>query len=159
MQTPLTVLVAEDDLGDTLLLQRAFTKAGVRVPVCFAQDGQEVLDYLQGKPPFENPILHPLPTLLLLDLKLPRLDGFEVLKWLRAQPGLKHIVVVVFSSSVYPEDISRAYALGANSYVVKPHDPDELVRTVDRLQRYWLNINTPPKSQEQMPEVPESIAL
>jgi CheY-like chemotaxis protein len=102
------------------------------------------MDYLQGKPPFQNPVRHPLPNLLLLDLKLPRVTGFEVLEWLRSHPDLRHMLVVVFSSSDQPEDINRAYALGANSYVVKPLDPDELVRVVERLQNYWLKINAPP---------------
>jgi len=146
VETPLRILVAEDELGDVVLLRRAFTKAGVDVPVHFARDGQEVIDYLEGKPPFENPVKYPLPNLVLLDLRLPRVDGFQVLEWLRAQPGLCRILVVVFSGSSNPEDISRAYALGANSYVVKPQDAGELVGVVERLQNYWLKINTVPHS-------------
>ena len=144
VDTPLRILVAEDELGDVLLLRRAFAKAGVNVPVYFAKDGQEVINYLEGKAPFENPITYPLPNLLLLDLKLPNVDGFQVLAWLRAQPGLCRMLVVVFSASSNPEDISRAYALGANSYVIKPQDAGELVGVVDRLQNYWLRINTAP---------------
>jgi CheY-like chemotaxis protein len=137
----LKILVAEDDLGDVMVLRRAFAKAGVRAPIHFARDGQEVLDYLQGNAPFQDPICHPLPNLLLLDLKLPRLDGFEVLRWLREQPGLRRTLVVVLSASKQMEDVNRAYALGANFYVVKPQDPDELVRVVKRLEAYWLKIN------------------
>jgi CheY-like chemotaxis protein len=140
METPLKVLVAEDELGDVLLLRRAFAQAGVGAPVYFARDGEEVLAYLQGKPPFENPVDYPLPTLLLLDLSLPFVTGFEILEWLRAQPGLRCMVVVVFSASDRQEDIQRAFALGANAYVIKPHDPDELVRVVQRLQDYWRRI-------------------
>jgi CheY-like chemotaxis protein len=136
MDTPLRILVAEDDLGDELLLRRAFEKASVKAPVHFAHDGQEVVDYLAGKAPFENPVAYPLPTLLLLDLKLPRLDGFEVLRWLRVQPGLRRMIVVVFTASERPQDISRAYSFGANSYVVKPHDSEALVRVVQQLQDY-----------------------
>lgn len=141
MKTPLTILVAEDELGDVFLLQRAFEKAQVKTPVYFARDGREVLDYLQGKPPFENPITHPLPALLLLDLYLPFVDGFEVLEWIRAHPSLRHMIVVVFTSSTCAEDMARAYALGANSYLVKPQEPEQLVRIVKRLQGYWLAIN------------------
>jgi CheY-like chemotaxis protein len=137
----LKILVAEDDLGDVMLLRRAFAKAGVRAPIHFARDGQEVLDYLQGNAPFQDPIRHPLPNLLLLDLKLPGLDGFEVLEWLREQPGLRRTLVVVLSASKQMEDVNRAYALGANSYVVKPQDSDELVSVVKRLETYWLKIN------------------
>lgn len=146
METPLRILVAEDELGDVLLLQRAFAKAGVSAPVYFARDGQEVMDYLQGKPPFENPVEHPLPNLLLLDLKLPRINGFEVLQWLRAQPSLRSLVVVVFSASNGPDNVNRAFALGANSYAVKPQDPDELIGVVKRLQNHWLGINASPDS-------------
>jgi CheY-like chemotaxis protein len=141
METPLKVLVAEDDLADIHLLQRAFAKAGMGMPVYFAPDGEQVLAYLQGKPPFDNPVDYPLPTLLLLDLNLPQLSGFEVLQWLRAQPGLRCMIVVVFSASDRPEDIRRAYALGAHSYVVKPQEPDELARVVQRLQDCWRGIN------------------
>jgi CheY-like chemotaxis protein len=148
---PLKILVAEDDLGDVMLLQRAFTRAGVRVPVYFARDGQEVMDYLQGHPPFENPVEYPLPNLLLLDLKLPGINGFEVLAWLRAQPTLRRMLVVVLSSSEQAKDIDRAYALGANSYIVKPQDPDELIRVVERLENYWFKINVCP---DVVPAVP-----
>jgi CheY-like chemotaxis protein len=141
METPLRILVAEDEMGDVLLLQRAFDKAQVRTPVHFARDGREVMDYLEGNPPFQNPVLHPLPTLLLLDLNLPFIDGFQVLEWVRLQPGLRHMIVVVFTNSEQQEDISRAYSLGANSYVVKPQDPNQLVQVVEHLQNYWFAIN------------------
>src|ERR1043166_3670074 len=110
MDTPLSILVAEDELNDVLFLQRAFAQAGVRAPVYFAKDGQEVMDYLQGNPPFDNPVEFPLPNLLLLDLKLPHVSGFQVLEWLRQQPRLKRLLVVVFSISGDPRDMSRAYA-------------------------------------------------
>ncbi len=145
METPLRVLVAEDELGDVLLLKRAFAVAGVGAPVYFARDGQEVVDYLEGKPPFENPVQFPLPNLLLLDLKLPRINGFDVLAWIRAQPSVRRLLVVVLSSSDAPEDIDRAYALGANSYLIKPCEPAALVQMVKRLQDYWLNINAVPE--------------
>jgi CheY-like chemotaxis protein len=144
MDTPLRILVAEDQLDDVLFLRRAFAKAGVNAPIYFARDGGEVMNYLQGNPPFENPVEFPLPNLLLLDLKLPRVSGFQVLEWLRAQPGLSRLLVVVFSASGESEDVTRAYALGANAYIIKPHEPDELVRTVERLQNYWLNIHAEP---------------
>jgi CheY-like chemotaxis protein len=148
MDTPLRILVAEDELGDILLLQRAFDKALVKAPVFFARDGRQVLDYLKGNPPFENPVAYPLPALLLLDLKLPYLDGFEVLRWVRSEPGLHHMIVVVFSSSDMADDINRAYALGANSYIIKPQDPDELIQIIKQLQVCWLSINTFPEQRD-----------
>jgi CheY-like chemotaxis protein len=143
MNTPLRILVAEDDVGDAVFLQRAFAKAGVNPPVYFASDGQEVLDYLDGHPPFDNPVAYPLPNLLLLDLGLPRVNGFEILSWLREHPTLHDILVVVLSSADDPEQIQRARALGANSYVIKPQDPSKLIEVVKRLQEYWLGINVP----------------
>jgi CheY-like chemotaxis protein len=144
MDTPLRILVAEDKWVDVLLLRRAFAKAGVNPPIYFAQDGQQVMDYLLGNPPFDNPVEFPLPNLLLLDLKLPRVSGFEVLEWLRSYQGLSRLLVVVFSASGGAEDVTRAYELGANAYIIKPHEPEELVRIVERLQRYWLNIHAEP---------------
>lgn len=151
MMTPLRILVAEDDVGDVLLLRRAFARAGVDRPVYFARDGQEVVDYLEGKPPFENPVEYPLPNLLLLDLKLPRLSGFEILSWVRKHPALHSLFVVVLSASDWPEEVKKAYLLGANSYVVKPSDPAELIKVVKRLQEQWLQINARPQRAESAP--------
>jgi CheY-like chemotaxis protein len=137
MFTPLKILVAEDDLSDVLLLKRAFAKANLRAEVHFVHDGQEVIDYLQGQAPFDDPVECPRPTLLLLDLKMPRVNGFEVLEWMRSQPGLSRLPVVVFSSSPETKDIRQACSLGALSYLVKPNDPNELARIVERLQEYW----------------------
>ena len=144
METPVTILVAEDDPNDIMLLRRAFYKAGVEVPIHFVRDGQEVIDYLQGQPPFEDPAQNPVPTLLLLDLKMPKLNGFEVLEWLRRQAFLHRLPVVIFSGSSEPEDRRKAYSLGAGSYVVKPQDPDQFMEVVRVLKRYWVDINFPP---------------
>lgn len=151
METPLRILVAEDQLNDVILLQRAFARAGVRPPIYFARDGQEVMDYLEGTPPFDNPVEFPLPNLLLLDLRLPRVSGFEVLEWLRNHPSLSRLLVVVFSESGEAGDVTRAYALGANAYIFKPKEADELVRIVERLQNYWSNIETDPDQALPMP--------
>lgn len=144
METPALILVAEDDPNDIMLLRRAFYKAGVEVPIRFVRDGQEVVDYLEGKPPFEDPHESPIPTLLLLDLKMPRLNGFEVLEWLHRQAFLHRLPVVIFSASSEPEDRRRAYSLGAGSYVVKPQDPEEFMEVIQLLKRYWVDINYPP---------------
>jgi len=141
MNTPLSILVAEDEVGDVIFLQRAFAKAGVNPPIYLASDGQEVIDYLGGHAPFDNPVRYPLPNLLLLDLKLPHVSGFEVLRWVRENPALHQMLVVVLSSSDNPEEIERAYALGANAYFIKPQNPAKLVDIVKRLQEYWLGIN------------------
>src|SRR5436190_8661740 len=108
------------------------------MPVQFVRDGLEALDYLQGEQPFDDRQRHPIPNLLLLDLKMPRMDGFEVLEWLRRHPVLGRLLVVVLSASPREEDITRAYALGANSYLVKPNDATELNELIMRLEKYWL---------------------
>jgi CheY-like chemotaxis protein len=144
MDTPLKILVATDEFPETASLRQAFAEAGVGSPVHFARDGQEVLDYLQGKPPFDDPVQHPLPDLLFLDVSLPRLGGLEVLEWVRRHPGLSQMLVVAFADPNHAEDIARADALGANSCVLKPRESAELVSMVARLQNYWLSITSPP---------------
>ena len=144
MGNPRTILVAEDDPTDAFFLQRAFAKTGVSVGLKFVRDGQEAIDYLRGEAPFADRAAHPMPQLLMLDLKMPRLNGFEVLHWLRAQPGLKRLLVIVFSSSADAGDINQAYDLGANSYLVKPHATEQLLELVNRVEKYWLEANQSP---------------
>lgn len=130
--------MAEDDLTDAYFFKRAFRRAGIPVLLHFVRDGQEVIDYLQGDGQFADRTAHPLPQLVLLDLKMPRLDGFEVLEWVRQQPGFKGLQVVIFSGSGEPKDINRAYGLGANWYLVKPHSMEELTALVGRFKKFWL---------------------
>lgn len=138
MSEPGHILVAEDDLTDAFFLERAFKRAGIAVTLHFVRDGQEVIDYLRGSGQFTDRRRHPLPQLVLLDLKMPRLDGFDVLEWTRKQPALNGLVIVIFSSSGEPQDINRAYGLGANSYIVKPHSMGELMELVGRFKKHWL---------------------
>src|SRR5436190_18241009 len=125
MAKPFQILVAEDDPNDAFFLERAFDKGGVKVPIRFLNDGQQVIDYLQRKPPFTDYPARDVPTLLLLDLKMPRMNGFDVLEWIQHRPGLEKMTVVVFTSSGLEEDKRRAFALGADDYVVKPTYPAE----------------------------------
>jgi CheY-like chemotaxis protein len=135
------ILVAEDDPTDAYFFQRAFNRAGLPVTLHFVRDGQEVLDYLQGEGQYADRVRHPLPRLLLLDLKMPRLDGFDVLEWVRQQPIMSGVLIVIFSSSEELRDINRAYGLGANSYLVKPHSMAELTALVGQFKKYWLEAN------------------
>jgi CheY-like chemotaxis protein len=132
------ILVAEDDPTDAYFFQRAFKRAGLPVTLHFVRDGQEVLDYLQGAEPFADRIRHPLPQLVLLDLNMPRVDGYEVLKRVRRQPDLNGLQIVIFSGSDQPTDIERALGLGANSYLVKPHSMEELTAVVGLFKKHWL---------------------
>lgn len=136
-----TILVADDDANDAFLLERAFMKTGINADLRFVRDGSETIRYLESMDD-QN---HPTPDLLLLDLKMPRLDGFDVLKWLRSQPQLKRLLVIMLTSSDARVDIDRAYDLGANSYLVKPFSAEYLVEMVQALQRYWFSVNLPPE--------------
>jgi CheY-like chemotaxis protein len=139
------ILVAEDDPTDAFFLQRAFSKSGVAVTLHFVRDGQEVIDYLKGDAPFSDRQVYPLPGLLLLDLKMPRLNGFDVLNWLKTKSNIKRLPVVVFSSSEEAKDVNHAYDLGANSYLVKPHATEDLLTLVERLKKYWIEANKTPE--------------
>lgn len=135
------ILHVEDEESDILFLKLAFEEAGVTVPVHVATDGQMAIDYLSGNGPFADRKQFPLPCLVLLDLKLPRKSGFEVLEWIRAQPALRRIVVIACTSAEHDEDITLAYELGANSYIVKPMDIAERTEFARRLKGWWLEFN------------------
>jgi len=135
------ILQVEDEANDVFLLQRAFRQAGVANPVQVATDGQMAIDYLSGAGPFANRHQYPLPGLVLLDLKLPRKSGREVLQWIRAQPGLRRTVVIVFTSGPYIGDVGLAYDLGANSFIVKPVDFMQYVSIARLLKDWWLGHN------------------
>jgi CheY-like chemotaxis protein len=139
-----TVLVADDDENDIRLLTRAFLRAGISVPMKWVRDGEEAIQYLQGDEPFADRDTFPFPILMLLDLKMPRTDGFEVLEWVRKQADLKRLLVVVMTSSDEPEDVDRAYDLGANSFLKKPDDFDDLTRISRKLHEYWIETNLCP---------------
>ena len=139
------VLLADDDPNDVFLLQRAFQKTNIANPLRVVRDGEEAMAYLSGQNQYADRQHHPLPVLLLLDLKMPRKSGFEVLRWLRQQSGLKRLPVVVLTSSNQNPDINKAFDLGANSYIVKPGGFDSLVEMVKNLNLYWLILNEKPQ--------------
>lgn len=136
-----TILLVEDSADDALFMSRAFAKAGVSCALQIVDDGQKALDYLAGAQRYADRAAHPLPRLVLLDLKLPHVPGFEVLRWIRSQPALQSLVVVVLTSSDHPTDIRQAYVLGANSFLSKPAHPDDLTGLVRSLVDYWLARN------------------
>jgi len=136
-----TILLVEDDPNDVLLVKRAFKKAEIGNPIQVVEDGDQALDYLAGNGKYADREAYPHPVLLLLDLKLPRSSGFDVLGWIRKHPGLSRLPVVVLTSSKEISDIKRAYDLGANSYLVKPVNFDSLLEMVRALNLYWLILN------------------
>src|SRR5215468_3214860 len=138
-----TILLVEDDSTDVLLLRRAFVKTGVTNPIQVVTDGDEAVAYLSGQGDFGDRGRHPLPSLVLLDIKLPRRSGLEVLTWMREQPDLRRLAVIMLTSSREPGDISRAYDAGANGYHVKARAFEDLLDLVDALKVYWLSWTEP----------------
>ncbi len=145
--TKQVILIVEDDPNDVLLIQRAFKKANILVPLQTVSHGDAAVAYLGGEGAYADREQYPEPILVLLDLKLPRRSGLEVLEWIRAQSRLRRLPVVVLTSSKETDDINTAYDLGANSYLVKPVGFDSLLELVKSLEMYWLTLN-------QQPEIP-----
>ena len=133
------VLVAEDDPNDVFLLRRAFQKAGVFNAVVVAHNGQEAIDYLSGGGAFQNRGDHPFPALMLLDLKMPLVDGFDVLAWLRSRKQFDSLPVVVLTSSKLQSDVDRSRQFGVYDYRVKPQALEDLVRLLDDVRKCWLD--------------------
>lgn len=159
MQHDQFILLAEDDPNDTLLIQRAFQKAGLGDILKTVSDGDQAVEYLRGVNEYADRARHPLPFLLLLDLKMPGTDGFEVLQWLRGQPDFKRLLVVVLTSSNLQADVDRAYDLGANSYLVKPVEFNEMVNLIQRFEAYWTEINRFPTTASSSNPLPASTLL
>lgn len=150
-------LVVEDSDDDVALLKRAFFKVGADNPIVNVADGREAIEYLEHalNPGERRPL--PLPVAILSDLKMPRCDGFELLKWVRAQPALHHVLMVVLTSSALEQDVERAFELGVNFFQTKPADFQEQVMFVTNLVA-WLRLNRYPESQASQPGVARSRA-
>ncbi len=132
------ILHVEDNPDDVMLIGLAFRKAGVAAKLEVAPDGDQAIAALQNRPTGTQP------NCVLLDIKLPSKSGLEVLAWIRQQPDLKRLPVIMLTSSLLPGDINRAYDLGANSYLIKPPDLETLVALARTIDQYWLHTNTPP---------------
>jgi len=137
MKSP-SILLVEDNPHDIALTKRAFAKCNLANELAFARDGQEALDFLLEAPE------HPLPSVVLLDLKLPRIDGLEVLRRLRANERTQMLPVVILTSSREQDDVANCYRGGANSYIRKPVDFDRFVEAIAQLGLYWLLLNERP---------------
>jgi len=138
------ILLVEDEPNDAFFFEHCLREAGIVNRLRVAKDGLEALDYLKGIGKFADRETHPLPCLVVLDLKLPRATGFEVLEQMRLEPVLRRMIVLVLTSSSSDRDIVKSYDLGANAYLVKPADWRELVRMVETLKDFWLTYNRPP---------------
>ena len=139
------VLLVEDSAADIVLVQRAFRRSGAAAQLHVVRDGDAAVRYLTGADDFADRARHPMPRLVLLDLKLPRRSGLEVLQWLRGQPGLGRLPVVILTSSRESVDVGRAYDLGVNGYLLKPVAFDDLTRLARAIDLYWLQLNVGPE--------------
>jgi CheY-like chemotaxis protein len=139
-----TILLIEDDPSDAALIQGAFQKIGVQNPISLVSHGDTALAYLEGINEYADRIRFPLPILIILDLKLPGMSGLQLLKWIRTKKELRLIPVVVLTGSSDNSQIQAAYEAGANSYLLKPGNRDEIVRIVELLEHYWVERNVAP---------------
>jgi CheY-like chemotaxis protein len=140
------ILLIEDENADALLIHRALEKTGLDFKLARVKHGDDAIAYLSGSAPFEDRGTHPLPAVILLDIKLPRRTGFEVLEWIRSQPaGVSRIPVVMLTSSRHAVDINRAYDLHANGYLTKPETARQLREMLLDFKRYWLQWNERPE--------------
>jgi len=131
------ILLVEDEENDAILLQMAFKKNGITNPVPWVKDGLEAISYLNGDAPFTDRTKHPFPEVLILDLKMPRMTGLELLEWVRRNPRFRILPTIVMTSSRQDPDIQKAYELGANTYMTKPSSFDELITLVKAIHGYW----------------------
>jgi two-component system response regulator len=138
-----TILLVEDNPSDVGLTRRALEKSRISNDLVVAQDGQEALDYLFGTDPLTGQNVNELPALILLDLKLPKVDGLEVLGQIRADERTRRQPVVILTTSTEEEDIARSYDMGANSFIRKPVDFNQFAEAVQHLGLYWLVLNEP----------------
>jgi CheY-like chemotaxis protein len=136
-----TILMVEDNPDDEALTLRAFRKSGIKEEVVVARDGVEALDFLFGQGAYAGRDTSEPPRLILLDLKLPKLDGVEVLQRIRDEESTRLLPVVILTSSREPQDVMRCYSLYANSYIRKPVDFDQFLQTVQQIANYWLVLN------------------
>lgn len=134
-------MLIEDERTDALLILRAFQAAGVQNQIQSVANGDKALAWLEGIGEYEDRKKYPLPILILLDLKLPGMSGLQLLKWIRTRKELRLIPVVVLTGSGQDADMKSAYEAGANSYLLKPANRDEIYRVVDAIQKYWLEHN------------------
>jgi len=138
--TPITVLMADDDPDDRLMTQEAWEENRIANTLLFVNDGEELMDYLYHRERHSDPKTSPRPGLILLDLNMPKKDGREALKEIKADPDLARIPIVIITTSNAEEEIARSYDLGVNSFLSKPVTFDELVQMIHLLNEYWLGV-------------------
>lgn len=155
---PAPILHIEDNEDDQFFLRRAFAAAHVENAIHFVDDGQKAIDYLAGQGVYADRLAYAVPCLVILDLKLPKKHGLDVLKWIRAHEEFKSIVVVILSSSPLRNDVDTAYNIGANSFIVKPLTAEQMIQIARLIKEYWLETNEFPSVSE-MKEPPNGLGV
>jgi two-component system, response regulator len=148
LSRPITILIAEDDEEDRMLIQEAFDESRLANEIRFVEDGEDLMDYLHQRGKFRAPGSAPRPGLILLDLNMPRKDGREALKEIKADPSLRRIPIVALTTSKAEEDVFRTYDLGVNSFISKPVKFTDLTQVVRTLGNYWLEIVELPDQEQ-----------
>lgn len=137
------ILIAEDEEADALFLRRALSKTNPALTIHIVPNGEEAISYLKGEGVYADRSKYPLPTMVLLDLKMPRKTGFEVLQWIKENPACMVVPTIIWSSSSLPQDVLRAYSLGANCYLVKPNSFDGIQKLLVRTFEFWETCQKP----------------
>ena len=142
-----TFLLVDDSIDDLVMMREGFAQANCTHPLQEVHNGEEAISYLKGEGPWSDRSEHPLPIIMLLDLNMPKKNGYDVLVWVRSQPGLKHLTIIILSASMRNEDVERTYYLGASGFLVKPSTLEKLV-TMMRSLCAWIEINHFPPLRE-----------
>ncbi len=143
-----SILLVEDSVTDVLLMERDFHKVALGIPVHVVVDGAQAINYLAGNGVYADREMHPMPDLILLDMEMPLITGLDVLRWIREQPGLETLVVIMLTSVTNPEVITQAYRWGVRSFLVKPGSPEERDYLVRLIRDYWFGVNQMPRYAE-----------
>ena len=141
------ILLVDDDPNDRFLIRRAFDRIGIQNPLVEVTDGAEAIAYLEGRAPYHDRAKHPFPGILLLDMQMPRVGGLEVLEWIRSKLSVAGLLIIVLSRLDEIRQVNRAYALGANSFLTKPGNEDDLQSLITAFRDYWIIRNKPPAEQ------------
>jgi len=152
MRDQALILLVEDQEDDVVLIRKAFERAGNPNPLHVVRDGEDAVAYLSGSGKYGNRAEYPLPWLVLLDIKMPGMDGFELLQWIRQQPGFKNLIVIMLTSSDAIRDVNKAYACGANSFMVKPLEFENAVEVSRLIKQYWMQHNRFPEVEREAQE-------
>jgi CheY-like chemotaxis protein len=132
------ILLVEDNRDDVFFVQRAFYTAQIKHPLFTVEDGEQAMEYLSGTGRYTDRTVYPMPRLILADLKMPRVNGFDLVAWIRKAPHCRFIPIVILSSSALPGDVNRAYIVGANAYMIKPADATSLQRLFQTIADFWV---------------------